>query len=72
MLCHPTPARRLLPGEGLIQLDGRGKHPSFSELQFSYPLKLIAPSRHFHDGVACVYVISYGGSSRPACHLARS
>lgn len=63
MLCHPSPARRLLPGEGIIQLDRSGDHSSFSDLQFSFPIKVIAPSRHFGiDGLSCCYLLSYGGA----------
>ncbi|KAK4055117.1 hypothetical protein OIV83_000397 [Microbotryomycetes sp. JL201] len=36
---------------------------SFTDLEFSYPLKLIVPDRKFMPGksVECVYVLSYGG-----------
>ncbi|KAM0756146.1 UreD-domain-containing protein [Meredithblackwellia eburnea MCA 4105] len=52
---------RLLPGEGVIQLGKLGSQASFSDLQFSYPLKLIVPARHFFDSIGCAYVLSYGG-----------
>lgn len=53
--------RKLSSGEGIIKLGGHGATPTFSDLEFSYPLKLIAPSRHFTDHLACLYMISYGG-----------
>lgn len=53
--------KRLLPGEGLMKLSLLGDQATFSDLEFSYPLKLIIPTRHFFDGVAAVYVLSYGG-----------
>lgn len=53
--------RKLSPGEGIIKLGGYGATPTFHDLEFSYPLKLIAPSRHFTDQLACLYMISYGG-----------
>lgn len=56
-----SPRRKLLPGEGLIKLAKTGQQAVFEDLQFSYPLKLIVPARHFKDGLQCVYMISYGG-----------
>lgn len=56
-----TQPERLLPGEGIVKLSKLVQTATFSDLQFSYPLKLIVPSRHFFDGIACAYVISYGG-----------
>lgn len=33
----------------------------FETVQFSYPLKLIVPKRHFMDRLNVLYMISYGG-----------
>lgn len=54
---------KLPPGSGLIRVlaSPNSPRPSFTDLAFSYPLKLIVPSRHLQDGIACVYLISYGG-----------
>ncbi|CEQ38953.1 SPOSA6832_00429, partial [Sporobolomyces salmonicolor] len=55
-------SRRLAPGDGLItvSLDGQ-RRAVLQDVQFSYPLKLIVPSRRFLAQAQCVYVIGYGG-----------
>ncbi|GAA5894224.1 hypothetical protein JCM5296_004688 [Sporobolomyces johnsonii] len=55
-------SHRLAPGDGLItvSLDGQ-RRAVLQDVQFSYPLKLIVPSRRFLAQVQCVYVIGYGG-----------
>ncbi|GAA5923196.1 urease accessory protein UreD [Sporobolomyces koalae] len=52
---------RLSPGDGLIHcsLDRSGR-ATLSELQFSYPLKFLAPDRRF-GSVQVVWVVGYGG-----------
>lgn len=59
---HEVP-RRLQPGEGLIRLNRERStgRAWFENVQFSYPLKLITPARHYKTGVHAVYVLSYGG-----------
>lgn len=55
------PTRRLAPGEGVVKLARAGQQAVFETVQFSYPLKLIVPKRHFMDGLNVLYMISYGG-----------
>lgn len=52
---------KLGPGSGRIILSGKGIKPSFSDIEFSYPLKLIVPFREFKEKLSCIYLISYGG-----------
>lgn len=47
-------------GSGRIVLDSHGRKAVFSELSYTYPLKLLSP-RIAQDGVAIAYVLSYGG-----------
>lgn len=47
-------------GGGRIILRSHGSNVAFSELSATYPLKLLSP-RTTQDGVAIVYVLSYGG-----------
>lgn len=58
---NQTKVKKLGPGEGRIILEGKGIKPSFRDIEFSYPLKLIVPLREFKDNLACIYLISYGG-----------
>lgn len=56
-----NPAWKLAPGEGAVKLALAGTQAVFETVAFSYPLKLIVPSRHFKDGLNALYMISYGG-----------
>ncbi|EIN14100.1 UreD-domain-containing protein [Punctularia strigosozonata HHB-11173 SS5] len=47
-------------GRGLIKLECHGSAAKFSQLSAKYPLKLLSP-RVSVDGVAVVYILSYGG-----------
>jgi urease accessory protein len=47
-------------GDGRIVLRSHGSNVDFSELSASFPLKLLSP-RIAQDGVAIVYILSYGG-----------
>ncbi|KAJ3548331.1 hypothetical protein NMY22_g1303 [Coprinellus aureogranulatus] len=51
---------RLQSGHGRIVVTSHGSKAVFSELAAAYPLKLLSP-RIGSDGVAVVYVLSYGG-----------
>lgn len=54
--------RRLSPGDGLLRcsLDPSSR-AHLSDVQFSYPLKVIVPARRFLPRVQCAYIIGYGG-----------
>ncbi|TNY21064.1 UreD urease accessory protein-domain-containing protein [Rhodotorula diobovata] len=54
--------RRLSPGDGVLRasLDPSSR-AHLSDVQFSYPLKVIVPARRFLPRLQCVYVIGYGG-----------
>lgn len=56
---HST--RKLAAGEGAVKLARAGQQAVFETVAFSYPLKLIVPSRHLKDGLNALYMISYGG-----------
>lgn len=47
-------------GGGRIVVGSHGSNVVFSELSSTYPLKLLSP-RIAQDGVAVVYILSYGG-----------
>lgn len=51
---------RIHAGNGRISLISYGSSAVFSELASTYPLKLLAP-RITRDGVAVVYLLTYGG-----------
>jgi hypothetical protein len=53
-------ARRNDAGQGRIVTELHGSSVAFAELSATYPLKLLSP-RVVEDGVAIVYVLSYGG-----------
>ena len=64
--------RHLPPGAGIATLSLTGttsSNATFSDLQFSYPLKLIVPSRFFFDRIACLYMLSYGGGLVAGDHV---
>lgn len=48
-------------GTGRIVLRLHGALPVFSELCSTYPLKLLSPRVGHSEGVAIVYVLTYGG-----------
>lgn len=57
----PSPEIKKIPvGGGRITLAVHGKKAVFEELSSAYPLKLLSPQVH-EQGVAIVYVLSYGG-----------
>ncbi|GAA5832938.1 hypothetical protein JCM11251_000538 [Rhodosporidiobolus azoricus] len=53
---------RLVPGDGhlVVSLDNQ-KRAVAEQVDFSYPLKLMVPSRRFLPHLQAVYVIGYGG-----------
>lgn len=53
-------------GKGKAVLHAFGKETSFSELSYTYPLKLLSPKLP-SDGnpVSIVYILSYGGGLVP-------
>ncbi|GAA5985711.1 hypothetical protein JCM11641_007189 [Rhodosporidiobolus odoratus] len=54
--------RRLSPGDGIITCALNAQLVAgFEDIQFSYPLKLVVPSRRYLPHVQCIYVIGYGG-----------
>ena len=57
------PARKPIRGTGRAHLQAFGKDAIFSELSFTYPLKLISPKILGEDvpPVAIAYILSYGG-----------
>jgi urease accessory protein len=55
---HPIP--HIDAGCGRIILRAHGSTVVFSELSSTYPLKLLSP-RVDEDGVAVVYMLTYGG-----------
>src|ERR1700691_1409748 len=52
--------QRIDTGGGRIVSPSHGSVVVFSELSSTYPLKLLSP-RITQDGVALVYILSYGG-----------
>lgn len=54
------PIQHIDVGGGRIVSRRHGSEVVFSELSSTYPLKLLSP-RITHDGVALVYILSYGG-----------
>ena len=55
-----TDATSSQAGSGRIALQAHGKEAAFAELSCTYPLKLLSP-RTPQDGVAVVYMLTYGG-----------
>lgn len=55
-------------GVGRISLQSHGTEAVFSELSYSYPVKLLSP-RISQPNVAVVYVLSYGGGLVGGDHL---
>ncbi|KAG8873948.1 hypothetical protein FRB97_006336 [Tulasnella sp. 331] len=56
------PRRQSIHGSGRAVLKAFGRDASFSELSFTYPLKLISPKITTYDvPIAIVYILSYGG-----------
>ena len=61
------PARKALHGSGCAIVHVHGETAQFSELSFTYPLKLIAPRMITSSGqdagqrTSILYVLSYGG-----------
>ncbi|KAG8984129.1 hypothetical protein FRB94_008196 [Tulasnella sp. JGI-2019a] len=58
------PKRLPIHGNGRAVLKAFGREATFSELSFSYPLKLVSPKISSGDAatpVAIVYILSYGG-----------
>lgn len=58
-----APVRKSVHGCGRAELHAFGKHAVFSELSFTYPLKLMSPTIA-SDAERCVgiaYILSYGG-----------
>ncbi len=51
---------KIRAGGGRISLSCHGSAAVFSELSSTYPLKLLSP-RIAEDGVAVVYILTYGG-----------
>lgn len=57
----PSSIPKIHAGGGRIALSSYGSnHAVFSELSSTYPLKLLSP-RISPDGIAVVYILSYGG-----------
>jgi UreD urease accessory protein len=56
----PPPIPAINAGVGRIVLHSSALGVGFSELSATYPLKLLSP-RIGQDGVAIVYMLSYGG-----------
>ncbi|KAG6851217.1 hypothetical protein H0H93_015227 [Arthromyces matolae] len=57
---EPVPRHQAGPGVGRISLVSYGSSATFSEMSYTYPLKLLAP-RISQDGIAVVYLLTYGG-----------
>ncbi|TFK36836.1 UreD-domain-containing protein [Crucibulum laeve] len=55
-----SPIEKIHAGGGRICVASHGQKAVFSELSATYPLKLLSP-RIAQDGVAVVYILSYGG-----------
>ena len=55
-----TDATSSQAGSGRIALQAHGKEAAFAELSCTYPLKLLSP-RTPQDGIAVVYMLTYGG-----------
>lgn len=61
------PPRKALHGSGCAVVHAHGETAHFSELSFTYPLKLIAPRTITSSGqdaaqrTSILYVLSYGG-----------
>ena len=55
-------------GGGRIVARSYGSEIVFSELASTYPLKLLSPRIH-QDGVALVYILSYGGGLVGGDHI---
>jgi UreD urease accessory protein len=56
----PQRIPQIASGGGRIVLRSHGSSVTFAELSSTYPLKLLSP-RIDQDGVAIVYVLTYGG-----------
>lgn len=59
---------KLYSGSGRIVLSSHNQKPVFAELSSSYPLKLLSP-RITEDGVAVVYIVTYGGGLVGGDHI---
>lgn len=55
------PLRKAMHGRGQATLEAFGRDAVFSDLSFTYPLKLISPKIPAPNPVAIAYVLSYGG-----------
>lgn len=55
------PRRQSIHGSGKAAVRAFGTEAVFSELSYSYPLKLVSPTIASHAAVAITYVLSYGG-----------
>ena len=60
MIALAQPIQHIDVGGGRIASRLHGSEAVFSELSSTYPLKLLSP-RVTHNGVALVYILSYGG-----------
>ncbi|KAG8905561.1 hypothetical protein FRB99_008666 [Tulasnella sp. 403] len=55
------PRRRSIHGSGRAVLQALGRDAVFSELSYTYPLKLVSPKIDAQNPVAIAYILSYGG-----------
>jgi urease accessory protein len=56
----PNPITQIETGSGRIVLRAHGSTAVFTELSYTYPLKLLSP-RIDQEKLAVVYVLTYGG-----------
>ncbi|KAG9000006.1 hypothetical protein FRB90_011906 [Tulasnella sp. 427] len=61
MSASAPPLRKAIHGRGQATLEAFGRGAVFSDLSFTYPLKLISPQISGPSPVAIAYVLSYGG-----------
>lgn len=66
-----TPISKIRAGVGRVSASLHGSSILFSELSSTYPLKLLAP-RVSQDGVAVVYILTYGGGLVGGDHVTLS
>lgn len=56
-----APRRKSIHGTGRAVLRAFGRDAVFSELSYTYPLKLVSPKIADAKPVAIAYILSYGG-----------